>query len=177
MKRQRGATMLFVLTGLFAVTAAAALAALRPLARPDSAIARQQSALAMARDALSGHALRQRCNDPTRPIDTLLACPEGAAGEGIAAAACPGISRGWLPWRTLGLPPLRDASGTCLWIERSGLDVRVIAPGAPPPGQVRISDPARTICPGNDDPAQYLDPTDRALTMVLDVASLTAACP
>ncbi len=35
----------------------------------------------------------------------------------------------------------------------------------------------RVICPGNADPAQYLDATDAALALTLDPAALAAACP
>lgn len=175
-RRERGAALLLVVAVLFAVTAAAALAAIRPLARADAAAMEQQRSLGLARDALRGHAYQARCADRTRPLDTLLPCPEGAT-EGEAAASCPGVSRGWLPWRTLGLPPLRDASGTCLWIERSGLTVRVIAPGPPNAGQARTADPSRLLCPGDADGAQYLDAGDAALELVLDPAALAGACP
>ncbi|MFO1457252.1 MAG: hypothetical protein U1F18_13510 [Steroidobacteraceae bacterium] len=176
MRRQRGAALLLVVAVLFAVTAAAAFATIRREARRDATELAQQQALAQARDALRGLAYQRHCNDHARPLDTLLACPE-AATEGDAAALCPGLTRGWLPWRTLGLAPLHDASGTCLWIERNGLGVRVIAPGAPRAGQVRAPDPARVICPGSADPAQYLDASDVALDLTLDPAALTAACP
>ena len=53
----------------------------------------------------------------------------------------------------------------------------MIAPGAPRAGQVRAPDPARVICPGSADPAQYLDASDVALDLTLDPAALTAACP
>ncbi len=112
-----------------------------------------------------------------RPLETLLACPDGAAAEGIAAPACPGTSRGWLPWRTLELPPLRDRSGACLWIERSGATVRIIAPGAAGPGQSRIADPSRSVCGGNFTAANYLDPSDPTLTLTLDAGALAAVCP
>lgn len=176
MRRQRGAALLLIVTVLFALTAAAALATIRREARHDATELAQQRVLAQARDALRGHAFRQRCADRTRPLDALLACPE-AGSEGDAATLCPGATRGWLPWRTLGLGPLRDASGTCLWIERTGLAVRVVAPGAPRAGQVRSADPSRVLCPGNADPAQYLDAADVALELALDPAALTAACP
>ena len=176
MRRQRGVALLLLVAVLFAISAATALAALRPLARRDAAEAAQQRALALARDALRGQAFQRRCADPARPLAELLACPEGAV-EGDAAASCPGASRGWLPWRTLGLPPLRDASGTCLWIERDGLALRVVAPGAPTGAQLRNADPARSVCPGGHDPAQYLDAGDAAATLAIDPAELAAACP
>jgi hypothetical protein len=82
-----------------------------------------------------------------------------------------------LPWRTLGLPPLRDASGTCLWYERQGTTARVIATGAPTPAQTRSNLPARQICGGNNTAAQYLDATDAAVTVTLNLAAMVASCP
>ncbi len=177
MRRQRGAALLALVAVLCAITAAAAMAHMRQLARSGQAADGESRALALARDALRGQALLQRCADPARPLDTLLACPDAGGPEGIAAANCAGTSRGWLPWRSLGLPPLRDGSGTCLWMERNGLTARVIAPGAASAGQDRAQDPSRVTCPGNADPAQYLDPGDRQLALTLDVAALTVACP
>ncbi len=176
MRRERGAALLVLLTVLFTIMAAAAVAALRPLARQHAAQSAQQQSLALARDALRGAALVQRCADTARPLDTLIPCPDGGV-EGSAAASCPGTTRGWLPWRTLGIAPQHDASGTCLWIERTGLAVRVIAPGAPTAAQVRTPDPARVVCPGNADPLQYLDAADASITLTLDAAQLTAVCP
>jgi hypothetical protein len=177
MRRQRGAALLALVAVLCAITAAAAMAHMRQLARSGQDPTAESRALALARDALRGQALRQRCADPARPLETLLACPEAGGPEGQAAASCAGISRGWLPWRSLGLPPLRDGSGTCLWMERDGLTARVIAPGPASATQTRAADPARVVCPGSDDPAQYLDPADRELALTLDVAALTVACP
>ncbi len=177
MKRQRGAALLAVFAVLLALTAAAAAATLRQSATPHARDAAERRALALARDALRGHAQAQHCLDPARPIDTLLACPDSATGEGVAETACPGTTRGWLPWRTLGLPPLRDRSGACLWIERSGASLRIIAPGGAGPGQNRAADPARPVCGGNFDPANYLDATDGALTVTLDAGALAAVCP
>jgi len=177
MRRQRGAALLAMVAVLGAVMAAAAMAHVRQLARAGEQRGGEGQALALARDALRGHALLQRCADPARAPDALLACPEGGGAEGIAAASCAGTSRGWLPWRSLGLPPLRDGAGTCLWLERTGLTARVIAAGPPTAAQDRTPDPARAVCPGNADPLQYLDAGDRAVSLTLDVAALAAACP
>jgi hypothetical protein len=54
-------------------------------------------------------------NNPGR-----LPCPQawgdvGSANEGRAAAVCAATTAGWLPWRTLGLPAMLDASGRQLW--------------------------------------------------------------
>jgi hypothetical protein len=144
---------------------------------PDPGGEHRALALALARDALRGQALLQRCADPGRPLETLLACPEAGGPEGLTAANCAGTARGWLSWRSLGLPPLRDGSGTCLWMELDGLTARVIAPGPASAAQARAPDPARSVCQGSQDAAQYLDPADRELALTLDVAALTAACP
>ena len=61
MRRERGAALLVLLTVLFTIMAAAAVAALRPLARQHAAQSAQQQSLALARDALRGAALVQRC--------------------------------------------------------------------------------------------------------------------
>ncbi len=43
-----------------------------------------------------------------------LPCPD-LDGDGLEETPCGTSSaEGWLPWQTLGLPPLRDASATCL---------------------------------------------------------------
>ncbi len=60
-----------------------------------------------------------------------LPCPEapgfiGTSNEGIAAGGCSDPAIGRLPWRTLGLPELRDASGEPLWY--------VVSPGWALPG-------------------------------------------
>ena len=169
--------MLALIALLFTAVAAAAVAAWRPLAQHHEAERAGQRDLALARDALRGEAWLRHCANRTQPIDALLVCPEAPGLEGIAAASCPGITRGWLPWCTLGLPPLRDASGTCLWMEREGATVRVIARGFAGPTQSRPTSPGRSVCGGSDDPAQYLDATDAELPLVLDAADLAAVCP
>jgi len=76
--------------------------------------------LAEAKAALLGwvatNALVPAENNPGR-----LPCPQAWAdvgdttNEGRAAANCSVPAAGWLPWRTLGLPKLLDASGHQLW--------------------------------------------------------------
>jgi hypothetical protein len=51
-----------------------------------------------------------------------LPCPD-YDGDGSADASCGTKGHsviGFFPWRTLGLPPLRDGSGECLWYAISG---------------------------------------------------------
>ncbi|PCJ36554.1 MAG: hypothetical protein COA75_07165 [Cellvibrionales bacterium] len=72
--------------------------------------------LAEAKNALIAYA---RLSDPDLSADTglnyrYLPCPD-QDGDGLAESPCGASSvEGWLPWMSLGLAPLRDASGTCL---------------------------------------------------------------
>lgn len=175
--RQRGAALLVLFVVLIVVAASVGAATLRQAARGDARSQRQERAMAMAADALRGRAFQQRCANPALPADQLLPCPDAAGVEGHAGATCAGTARGWLPWRTLGLPPLRDASGTCLWYERQGTTARVIAAGPPTATQGRSTLTARTVCGGNNDATQYVDPADHAVSIALDLAAMAARCP
>lgn len=174
---QRGATLLVLFVVLIVIAASVGAATLRQAASRESRSNREGRTLALAVEALRGRAFQQRCANPALPADELLPCPDAAAAEGLAGASCAGLTRGWLPWRTLGLPPLRDASGTCLWYERQGTSARVIAAGTPTAAQNRSTLPARTICGGNNDPAQYIDAADHAVGITLDLAAMAARCP
>ncbi|MBL4782335.1 MAG: hypothetical protein JKX92_08840 [Porticoccaceae bacterium] len=72
--------------------------------------------LAEAKNALVAYA---RLSDPDLSADTglnyrYLPCPD-QDGDGLEETPCGTSSAaGWLPWMSLGLAPLRDASGTCL---------------------------------------------------------------
>ncbi|MBS1218422.1 MAG: hypothetical protein H6R21_1555 [Proteobacteria bacterium] len=68
-------------------------------------------ALAQAKEALIGWKL----NDNNRP--GVLPCPDvndDGAAESLSGIECPSYL-GRLPWKTLGLPELRDGSGEKLW--------------------------------------------------------------
>lgn len=90
--------------------------ALQPLAAERL---RNGQVLREAKLALIGYVAQQAAlggeSNPGR-----LPCPEaagyfGTASEGIAAASCRLPAVGRLPWRTLGLDKLRDATGEALW--------------------------------------------------------------
>lgn len=174
---QRGAALLVLFVVLIVVAASVGAATLRQAASGESRSQRQERAMALAAEALRGRAFQQRCVSPALPADELLPCPDASGVEGEAGASCAGQTRGWLPWRTLGLPPLRDAAGTCLWYERQGTSARVIAAGAPTAAQNRSTLPARPVCGGNHDAAQYLDVGDHAVNIALDLAAMAARCP
>lgn len=83
-------------------------------------------ALAQAKDALIGYAATYRDTHPSSgPVyDKMfgyLPCP-AIDGNGVAGncGATDVTLIGLLPWKTLGLPPLRDSSGECLWYAVSG---------------------------------------------------------
>jgi len=94
---------------------------------------RTAAALSQAREALVGYAVNQD-RTPNRP--GALPCPDtdndGAAnGPDVGTGLCTSYI-GRLPWRTLGLPDLRDGSGERLWYALS--PVFRNWPGAPFPG-------------------------------------------
>ncbi len=91
----------------------------------SSADGRSVQALSQAREALLGYAATYR-DFHSNEVFGYLPCPDmGGAGnvEGQAQTACASgdvTVIGRLPWKTLDLPPLRDASGECLWYAVSG---------------------------------------------------------
>lgn len=89
-------------------------------------------ALVQAKEALIGYAATYR-DKPTHatdvfgflPLPDLGSTRNGTPEEGNAAGSFPGNTTnltviGKLPWRTLGLPALRDSKGECLWYAVSG---------------------------------------------------------
>lgn len=118
-RKVRGAALLLavlVVACLAASFAALALASRATLAR-DLAT---QRALAQAREALIAYAADRPINAAVGP--GYLPCPD-LDGDGWAESTCGSLdgssgqaSRlGLLPWKTLGLPPLRDGAGERLW--------------------------------------------------------------
>lgn len=81
------------------------------------------AALAQAKEALIGYAATYRdSHSSSGPVFGYLPCP-ATDGNGSAAGSCGSKDVtliGLLPWKTLGLPPLRDSSGECLWYAISG---------------------------------------------------------
>ncbi len=76
-----------------------------------------------AKNALIGYALSYpEFIGNAQHVGGLLPCPD-FTGDGLADAPCNGSlenSIGRLPWQTLGIQPLRDSSGECLWYVVSG---------------------------------------------------------
>jgi len=107
--------MVLVLLLLGVAFSAALFSYLSPIARTINNDQVTAAALAQARDALIGWAARA-------PTPGTLPCPDvdnnGTADSPCSAAGVSVIGR--LPWKTLGLPDLRDGSGECLWYAVSG---------------------------------------------------------
>jgi hypothetical protein len=175
--RQHGAALIAIMVMMTSVLSVAAVVTMKQLAGYKPVQLEQQRNLALAVSALRAHAFARRCIVPGLPLTDALPCPDAPGTEGVAAASCPANSRGWLPWRTLGLPALRDRSGTCLWYERQGTTARVIAAGGAQTGQNRNAAAGRTICGGNLAAANYIDVQDVSLSMALDTTLITARCP
>ena len=176
-RQQRGAALLAFFAVLVTVLTLAGVATLQRMAMRAPAQVDEREVLLAAANALRAHALVEHCRAPGTAMVDLLPCPDLGTAEGNAAATCPGITRGWLPWRTLGLPPARDSSGTCLWFERQGATGRVIAPQAARTGQNRASLASRLVCGGNLTAASYLDATDPAVAVAVNLAPVSATCP
>ena len=106
--RQHGAALLVFMLIFFMASMSWLLSqadALRARARADQTTA---AALAQAREALIGRAVA----DKERPGS--LPCPD-FDNDGEATNGSCSVTVGRLPWRTLGLPDLRDGHGNRLW--------------------------------------------------------------
>lgn len=118
-QRQKGSALLIILliVGVGAVTLL-----VNALNKANVQIARDKitaAALAQAKEALIGYAARVSLTPTGSPRPGDLPCPDlhalGDALEGSASTPCNGQALGRLPWKTLGLPDLRDGSGERLW--------------------------------------------------------------
>lgn len=93
------------------------------------------NALAQARDSLLARAI----SDGNRPGS--LPCPALTSdGNAPGLPPCPTFI-GWLPWRTLGLPDLRDSSGERLWY--------VLSPAFQDSGTINLNSSSALTLDGN----------------------------
>ena len=151
----RGYTLLPLLA--FLVVAGASLVYVWAAPRDDAAARdeRTAAALAVARDTLIGRAAA----DDTRPGS--LPCPD-IDNDGVADGAFGNCTRylGRLPWRTLGLPDVRDGSGERLWYALT-MAYRDNPGGGPlnsdTPGTYTVRDAANTVLTA-DAPALVIAP-------------------
>lgn len=114
-RAQRGAALLASIL-LFAVIGISAFLVLTRGGGTDEAERARitQQALTQAKTALIGYASAVPFTGPERPGD--LPCPD-LDNDGDADPPCSSAASrlGRLPWRTLGLPDLRDGAGERLW--------------------------------------------------------------
>ena len=83
-------------------------------------IHKTHNALKQAKQALLGYAFLR--TDVTTPSFQpgkygYLPCPGNTNGDGNSVGSCGGANTnylGWFPWRSLGMPPLKDGNGDCL---------------------------------------------------------------
>ncbi len=124
--RQGGAALLLLMLVVLAAVSAILVGRLGTVNHGAAATARTADVLADAKTALLAFAAVQPDTLPGTPVR--LPCPDidgtGGTADGIAHAADCGTQGqnvlGRFPWRTLGTPLAKDASGACLWYAVSG---------------------------------------------------------
>ena len=117
-----------------------------------------EDALSEAKAALIGYAATYRENDPDHAADGFgyFPCPD-TNNSGTAAGICGAAGEtviGRLPYKTLGLPPLRDSSGECLWYVVSGnhkSNPKTAPLNWDTRGPIRVIDSTNTQITGPDD--------------------------
>jgi Tfp pilus assembly protein FimT len=115
---QRGAALMVMLVILVVSVAAILVNSLTATSLKNSRKAQTAAALSQAKEALIAYAV----SDANRPGE--LPCPDFnndgpiTLSEDYSGSNCLGqgqVSVGWLPWKSLGLPDLRDGNGDRLW--------------------------------------------------------------
>ncbi len=127
---ERGSALLIILT---IIGIGAAILLVSALNKANLQIGKDKvtsATLAKAKEALIGYAATYRDTHTNEvfgylPLPDLGSSRNGTPEEGNAAGNFTGNAKnmtviGRLPWRTLGLPALRDSQGECLWLAVSG---------------------------------------------------------
>lgn len=123
-EKQSGAALLILLALIAIATGAFLVNTFGASAQQEDRDRRTEAALAQAKEALIYYAASYADTDPGN-VPGYLPCPDdGSNSEGTqATATCAArdvSALGRLPWKTLGLPALRDGSQECLWYAVSG---------------------------------------------------------
>jgi len=124
--RQRGAALIIMLVIVVMGAASILVSSLSTTAVKNARQETTAAALAQAKEALIGYAVTYSDMN-TGDTHGYLPCPDvnetGITPEGIEHGNC-GVTNantlGRLPWKSLGLSPLRDSTGECLWYAVSG---------------------------------------------------------
>ncbi len=118
-ERQRGAALL-ILLALFATAAAYMLVSSLSKSGAALTLARFEKNRAVMQEAKAALIAWAASQALTASIPGALPCPD-RDNDGIAEATCSSANRlGRLPYKTLGIGELRDASGELLWYGLSG---------------------------------------------------------
>lgn len=122
--RQRGAALMLMLVVVIMGISAVLISSLNTTRLKNAREEATANALAQAKEALIGYAITYGDTHAGK-VHGYLPCPDndGVNPEGSAEPSCgsQNISvLGRLPWKTLGLPILRDGDGECLWYAASG---------------------------------------------------------
>lgn len=145
-RRSHGQALIAALL-LAAVLAAGAMLANGELRARAEAVAHARSleVLALARSALIGYAISYEERHPGEGYG-FLPCPDRGNDGSTPIGACGArdtAAIGRLPWRTLGLPDLRDGWGECLWYAVAGSakhNPKPLALNWDSPGQFALED-------------------------------------
>ncbi|OGQ98443.1 MAG: hypothetical protein A2505_06460 [Deltaproteobacteria bacterium RIFOXYD12_FULL_55_16] len=125
--RERGSALLIMLTIIGIGAAFLLVSALNKAMQQIEQDRVTTAALAQAKEALLGYAATYRDTHPDTggnldKVFAFLPCPD-TNNDGLGDPPC-GLKDvtavGRLPWKELGLPPLRDSAGECLWYIVSG---------------------------------------------------------
>ncbi len=124
LQQQRGAAFIVMLVILIMGVAAFLVSSLNSATVQIQRDKVTANALAKAKEALIGYAVTYS-DTHNGQVPGYLPCPDSTGGlvEGSTAGNCgsKNVSQlGRLPWKTLGLPPVRDGNGDCLWYAVSG---------------------------------------------------------
>lgn len=128
-QNQRGYAMLLTLVFVIMGSLYGIVSQLDAVKARYAQVRNTSESLTLAKEALIAYAATYRDNNPAEGFG-YLPCPDSTdksglfpPGDGTAASVCGAAGQysiGLLPYKTLGLPDLRDADGNCLWYAVSG---------------------------------------------------------
>lgn len=149
-RSQQGAVLIIFVLLMILALSTALLTGINPNKTKLALTEKTFNHLATAKSALIAYA---RLSDPDKTPTGLqqryLPCPD-INGDGVEETPCgTSAATGWLPWQTLGLPPLKDASTYCLRYYIAGAYKQGASSppliSALPPAEFTLSDPDQLL--------------------------------
>ena len=191
LRRQAGMALIAVAAVLVVGTAWLSVSLLGDV-QSESARRRAKDAATLqeAKAALIAYAA-QRAYEPSENSPGRLPCPEDPAymtdadgdNDGLEAVTCALPAVGRLPWRSLGLAPLRDASGELLWYVVSpgwaiatGASPAAVAINSNTLGQITLDGQAPTPATPSNTVAALIIAPGPPLTLSPTAAQQAAGC-